>query len=109
MTAIRLQHLIGKQVWGLDGKPIGRIEEVVTESLDGKLLIKEYHLGTFGLLERLSAAEIGRSLPRVLGAARGDGLAVPWDQMDLTSLKRPTITSSIDDLRPPQRADPHQF
>ncbi|MVA37772.1 PRC-barrel domain containing protein [Agrobacterium vitis] len=109
MTEIRLQHLIGKQVYGLDGKPIGRIEEVVAESLDGKLLIKEYHLGTFGLLERLSAAEIGRSLLRVLGAARGDGLVIPWDQLDLRTPDKPRLACDADVLKAPEREAPTPF
>lgn len=33
MSELTLQHLIGKQVLGQNGKPIGRIEEVVAEKV----------------------------------------------------------------------------
>lgn len=107
MSELTLQHLIGKQVLGQNGKPIGRIEEVVAEKVGGELFVTEYHIGTFALLERLSAGEIGRSLLRFLGAGRGDGRAVPWDKLDLTSPEKPKLTCSADALRPPQRKAPH--
>jgi sporulation protein YlmC with PRC-barrel domain len=109
VTEIMLQHLIGKRVFDSDGKPVGRIEEVVAEASGTELLVKEYHVGAFALIERLSAGEIGRTILRLLGAVRGQGLAVPWDRMDLSSMKRPQITCRIEELRPPRSDVPHPF
>ncbi len=107
MSEIALQHLIGSKVFGPDGKPIGRIEEVVADRVGEDLLVREYHIGAFALLERFSAGEIGRSLLRFLGTGRGDGLAVPWDKLDLTSPETPKLLCSVDALRPPEREAPN--
>jgi len=107
MKEIMLQHLIGSQVFAPDGKTIGRIEEVVADKVGDDLLVREYHIGAFALLERFSAGEIGRSLLRFVGARRGEGLAVPWDNLDLTSPEKPKLLCSVDALRPPEREPPN--
>jgi sporulation protein YlmC with PRC-barrel domain len=109
MSEIFLQDLIGKRVYARDGAVIGRIEEVIAEPSGKDLLVKEYHLGTFALVERLSSGEIGRAILRFFGATRGDGLSVPWDEMDLSSRDRLRIKCSVDDLRPPSRSEPRRF
>ncbi|WP_313606761.1 PRC-barrel domain-containing protein [Rhizobium sp.] len=103
MSEIFLQHLIGKQVLDQQDWPIGRIEEVVAERAGNDVVVTEYHLGTFALVERLSAGEIGRSILRFFGAGRGDGLAVPWKDMDLSSPDHPRITCDASELRAPKR------
>ncbi|MBO9136491.1 PRC-barrel domain-containing protein [Rhizobium sp. B230/85] len=107
MSEFMLQDLIGRQVLDQNGNPIGHIEEVVAARVGNDLLVSEYHIGAFALLERLSSGEIGRSFLRFLGAGRGDGMAVPWDRLDLTSLDRPKLTCDVNELRPPQREAPN--
>jgi sporulation protein YlmC with PRC-barrel domain len=109
MTEILLQNLIGKRVYGQDGAVIGRIEEVVAKPSGKDLLVEEYHLGTFALLERLSSGEIGRAILRFFGATKGVGLAVPWDQLDLSSHDRLRIRCSVDELRPPVPGESETF
>lgn len=74
MTDVALQHLLGKNVVDRHGHSIGGIEEVVTETVDCDVLVKEYYVGSFALFERLSAGEIGRTILRFFGATRGEAM-----------------------------------
>jgi sporulation protein YlmC with PRC-barrel domain len=84
---LRLELLIGTPVLSLDGKSIGRIEEIIAGE---HAEIAEFHIGEDALLERLSA----------LGLFRGKkkGYRVRWDQLDWSIRKRPRLTCDVSDL-----------
>ncbi|WFU11690.1 PRC-barrel domain-containing protein (plasmid) [Rhizobium sp. CB3090] len=85
MREVHLELLLGKQVYDLNGQPIGRIEEVKVEERDSDVLVTEYHLGALGLLERLAATAIVHALLRPFGLEREHHVhIVPWHDLDLT-------------------------
>ena len=95
---IHAELLIGKQVSGVSGKPVGRIEEIQVELRKGECVVTEYHIGVYAFFERLSAWIIGRTMLRVFGASRG-GYRVPWNQLDLSDATRPKLKCAVSELR----------
>jgi sporulation protein YlmC with PRC-barrel domain len=86
---VRLELLIGRQVHAINGRPVGRVHEVLATPQDGAWLVREYHIGNAALLERLSAHVTGRG-PR--------GFRVPWDKLDLSDPEKPRLTCRMEDL-----------
>jgi hypothetical protein len=85
MKEIQLELLLGKQVYDLDGEAVGRVEEVRAEARGENCYVVEYHLGAYGLFERLSALAIGRAALTALGAAGPRSKkSVPWDELDIS-------------------------
>jgi hypothetical protein len=92
--------LLNRRVRALNGRVIGRIEEIKAEPFDGAWLVSEYLIGSFVLLERLAGHPLGRSVLRFFRLRRkDDGYRVRWDQMDLSDPMKPKLTCSVDDLR----------
>jgi hypothetical protein len=84
MKEIQLELLLGKQVYDLDGKAVGRVEEIRAEPRGEDYYVVEYHLGAYSFFERLSALPIGRAILTAIGAAGSNGKkAVPWDKLDI--------------------------
>jgi sporulation protein YlmC with PRC-barrel domain len=97
---INLELLIGKRVFGLNGKSIGHLEEVRAELLKGECLVTEYLVGAYAVMERLAALSIGRALLKLLGATKKhEGYKVPWDKLDLSDPKRPRLLCGVDELK----------
>jgi len=95
----RLELLLGRRVLDVEGKLVGRIEEVVAEYRDGEYLVREFHVGTFAVLERLGGGMLGNGLLRLIGGDRvHDGYVIPWKLMDLTDADHPRVTVAKDDL-----------
>ncbi len=86
---VRLELLIGAQVRGRNGRPVGRVEEVLATEDGGEWLVREFHIGGAALLERLSSQITGH---------RPRGFRVPWDKLDLSDPGRPRLTCPLDDL-----------
>ncbi|OWV92795.1 hypothetical protein ATY81_16730 [Rhizobium sp. R72] len=85
MTEIHLELLLGKQVYDQNDRPIGRLEDVKAEVQGSDVVVREYHLGSLGLVERLGASVIVRALLGPLGLRREVKMKiVPWHDMDLT-------------------------
>src|SRR5438067_9043768 len=89
-TELHLELLLGRQVLARNGKPIGRIEEIRATPRGRVLLIDDYLVGSYAVLERLSAWTIGRALLRTLGGGR-PGYRVPWDKLDVSDMERPRL------------------
>jgi hypothetical protein len=97
---IHVELLLGKRVRALNGRGIGRLEEVLAEEIRGQVFVKEFHVGTYAALERLAALGIGRAILRVFGVRQGaGGYRVPWDNLDLSDPKRPRLLCAVDELR----------
>ncbi len=88
---VRLELLIGRQVRALNGRPVGRVEEVLATPEGGDWTVREYHIGGAALLERVAARFAGR---------RPRGFRVPWDKLDLSDPTRPRLTCPLQELEP---------
>ncbi len=96
---LHAELLLGRRVFALNGRAIGRIEEISVVEQQGRVFITEYLVGAYALLERLSALSIGRAMLRSLGArVTRDGYRVGWDQMDLSNPDRPRLSCPVDQL-----------
>ena len=94
MSEVHVEQLVGRRVVDVDGRPIGRVEEVRAERDNGEWIVREYVLGANGLLERLAAERLVASF---FGpwARRRDRHTVPWDALDLSDPERPRLTRPL--------------
>jgi sporulation protein YlmC with PRC-barrel domain len=81
---VKLELLIGRKVVDANGKPAGRIEEIIAERDGDELVVTEYHLSAYGFLERLGI----RTLLR-LAVPKPE--RVPWERMDLSDPEKPRL------------------
>ena len=88
---IRLEELVGRKVFGPDGQPVGRLEEIVVRRRGSTATIAEYHVGRYGALEMLTFGVLGRALLTAFPFTRPTIYRVPWDEMDLSDLERPRL------------------
>ena len=91
IRTIRVQDLIGGHVVALNGRRIGRIEELRVEPGRGTFELVEVLIGTGGLLERLSVMRL-----RLMRRSRT--IVASWDQIDLSDPMHPKLTCVIDEL-----------
>jgi hypothetical protein len=103
VKTVRLDLLMGHRVRDVEGRVVGRLEEVRMERRGADWVAVEFHLGAGAALERYSASVFG--LPR--NAQRG--WAATWEQMDWTEPRTPRLRCRRDELRrftrpaPPRR------
>jgi sporulation protein YlmC with PRC-barrel domain len=96
---IHVELLIGKRVSALNGRSIGRLEEIRAEEIRGQYYVKEFLVGSYAGLERLAALTIGRAILRVFGVEKKNGgYRVPWDKLDLSDPKRPRLVCTVNEL-----------
>ena len=97
---VRLELLIGKKVFGLNGHSVGRLEEVRAELNNrGDCFVSEFLLGSYGMFERLSVWRIARVILRTLHM-RQQGYRVHWEQLDLSNPQRPQLKCEVEELAP---------
>jgi hypothetical protein len=110
MSEINLELLLGKQVFDLDNRPIGRLQEIKAEAKEQEYVVVEYHLGAYGLLERLSATMIGRAVLGLFGVSKQiSDRVVSWDKLDVTDPDHLKLRCTIEQLEAEQsspRQDP---
>ncbi|HEX3282831.1 MAG TPA: hypothetical protein VHR36_16460 [Pyrinomonadaceae bacterium] len=97
---IQLELLLGKRVYALNGRSIGRLEEVCVELKEGIATVNEFEVGTYAVLERLSAWAIGRAVLGLFGSLIKSGYSVKWNQLDLSDPERPKLNCSVTELAP---------
>jgi hypothetical protein len=100
---IRLSDVIGRVVRDIDGRSIGRLEEMRAEielhDSGNDYVVVEYHVGAYGALEALAGASFARHLLRGIGPILGyRQRRVPWEVMDLSDPPRPRIRCRASDL-----------
>jgi sporulation protein YlmC with PRC-barrel domain len=101
---INVELLLNRRVFALNGRNIGRIEEVRVETRRGECLVTEYLVGVFALFERFAAYSIGRAILRTMRLShREKGYRVAWDQLDLSNLERLRLRCAVEKLRPIER------
>jgi len=97
---VHLELLLGKQVYALNGKAIGRLEEVRAELHQGMAAVQTFEVGTYAILERLSAWEIGRAILGLFGSLIKSGYTVNWNQIDFSDPDHPKLTCPVSELSP---------
>ena len=96
----KVHLLLGTKVHDVDGRKVGRIEEIRVERQGNALLVESYLIGVSALVDRLSARTLVRPIKRFLGARHVYSVyEVPWQDMDLTDPKRPVLRIATRDLR----------
>ncbi len=96
---LHVEELLSRRVYGVDGGAVGRLEEIRVETRRDGTFVTEYLVGAFAMLERLAAWSIGRSVLRVLHRRRA-GYRVPWDKLELSDPRRPTLRCPVPELKP---------
>jgi sporulation protein YlmC with PRC-barrel domain len=97
---IKIELLLGRRVFALNGRAIGRVEDVQAELRKGRCFVTEFHVGSYALVERLAASYIGRAVQRAFGARKTSGYRVAWDQLDLSDPNRPRLLCEASALKP---------
>src|ERR1044072_4082140 len=97
-SELNVEMLLSRRVYALNGRNIGRIEEVRAEWRGSECVVTEYLVGVYAVFERLSGWRIGRAVLRLLPAKRGAGYRVPWNQLDLADPERPRLRCSVEEL-----------
>ena len=86
---LRLDRLLGREVYGPNNRRVGRIEEFRAQRHGTGCVVTEYVIGVAGLFERLGVGA------KLLVGRTGGGYVARWDQIDLTDPSRPRLTCPI--------------
>jgi sporulation protein YlmC with PRC-barrel domain len=98
---LHFELLLNRRVFAMNGRAIGRLEEVRAEPRGSGLFVTEYLVGSYALFERLASAAIGRSILHTLRLAKkGNGYRVAWQQLDLSDPLRPVLRCAVGELAP---------
>lgn len=97
---LNAELLIGRRVYALNGRAIGRLQEIELETRGGRCYVAAYLVGVYGVFERLAASDIGRTVLRTLGGNRKGGYRVPWQSLDLSNPQKPRLRCTVGDLEP---------
>jgi sporulation protein YlmC with PRC-barrel domain len=85
---VRIQDLIGRPVLALNGKTIGRLEEIHVEASGPNYDVTHYYVGAGALRDRFGV----HAFP---GAHE---LIVRWDQLEFDDDNAMRLTCSVDEL-----------
>jgi hypothetical protein len=93
-ATVRLDQLVGREVYTANHRRLGRLHEFRAERRGNEWVITDYVIGPAGLIERL-----GLGVRLVLGLERPGGYVARWDQLDVSNPDSPTLTCPVGDLR----------
>ena len=99
-----VEHLLGRQVRDIDGRVVGRLEELRVEVVDGEYVVTEYHVGPAALLERVGRFITQLPFFRYIPFAH-KGYRVPWTQFNLSDPRHPRVMARRSELTPIQISD----
>ena len=97
---VNLELLLGKRVYAINGKSVGRLEEACAELTPEECRVTEFRIGKYAMFERLSAWEIARAILGLFGPMIKSGYRVPWDKIDLSNPERLRLSCSVTELPP---------
>jgi sporulation protein YlmC with PRC-barrel domain len=96
---IHAEHLLGRMVYDIDNRRVGRIEEIEAEERRDGYYVTSFLLGEKGMLKRMSIWGIGPLLFRLLaGQAKQKAGSIPWERIDISNPKRPRLRCRKSDL-----------
>jgi sporulation protein YlmC with PRC-barrel domain len=97
---IHIELLLGTTVRDINGKNVGRIEELHVERDESTCRVDAYLVGASAVIERLSAWTLVRPISRLLHSRRLLTIyEVPWQDMDLSDPQHPRLRTAKQDLR----------
>ena len=96
---VRLDRLVGREVYTANHRRLGRLEEFRAERRGTSWIITEYLIGAAGLMARL-----GLGVRLILRSKRASGYIARLDQLDLSNPDRPTLRCSVESLQRPRPA-----
>jgi hypothetical protein len=97
---IHAELLLGRRVRALNGRVIGRLEEIRVKQGSRDAFVEEFLTGSYGMVERLAGITIGRAILRVFGARRKDAsYRIPWEKLDLSDPNNPKLLCEVSELR----------
>jgi len=98
---IHVERMIGKKVFALNGRSVGRLQEIRASVDRNQCYVKEFVVGSYGMFERLSAMSIARAIfARFHSDSRSHGYLVPWKDLDLSDPNRPRLRCEVNELIP---------
>jgi sporulation protein YlmC with PRC-barrel domain len=98
---IQIELLLGRQVLALNGRAIGRLEEIKVELRKGRCFVTEFHVGRYAMLDRLAALHIVRSMLNLVRLPKkAGGYRIAWNQLDLSVPTHPRLLCEINELQP---------
>lgn len=96
---IHVERLLGKRVLALNGRSIGRLEEIRTHSVKDQCYVTEFLVGSYAMFERLSAVGVGRAVLKLFKWDKdSQGYRVPWEQLDLSNPDQPRLRCKVTEL-----------
>lgn len=94
----RVEELLGRKVCDVDGRKVGRIEELIAEQQGTELVVVEVHVGPGALLERVidlaTIIPFSGALRRQLRHLR----RIPWELLDLSDPEHPVTRVRREEL-----------
>jgi sporulation protein YlmC with PRC-barrel domain len=97
---IHAELLIGRRVRAMNGRVIGRVEEIRVKQESRGGFVEEFLTGSYGMLERLAGISIGRAILKTVGARRkNSSYRIPWDKLDLSDPNTPRLLCAVSELR----------
>lgn len=82
---IHVELLLGRLVRDINGRKVGRLEEVRAERVGGQLCVVEYLTGGLGAAHRIGLSSLPFAALGLLGLpSGGGGYHIPWKEMDLS-------------------------
>ena len=95
---IPLHHLVGRTVRDADGCVIGRIQELSVEielhEHGNEYVVREFHVGAFGVLEALMGSRLAQQLASVLRLGHPGRFTIPWELMNVDDPDHPRVSVS---------------
>jgi|KBSMisStandDraft_5_1062788.scaffolds.fasta_scaffold566228_2 hypothetical protein len=91
---LRLDALVGREVWTLEGRRFGRVGECHARHDGEHWIVEEWVIGPAGFLERL-----GVHARLLVGASPGQGHVARWDQLDVRDTTRVRLTCPVKELQ----------
>ncbi|OUC13951.1 MAG: hypothetical protein B0A82_14270 [Alkalinema sp. CACIAM 70d] len=97
---IHLELLLGNLVIDVEGKEVGRIEEVLAAQQGDEWVITDFLVGWAAIAERLSVQHFfTKAFTFFHESADRPTYRIPWHQLDLSDPLRPCLTCTVQELK----------
>ena len=98
---IHIERLLGRRVFVLNGRSIGRLEEIRAGVIKNQCYVNEFLVGSYAMFESLAALRIVRAMLTLFNRRKDShGYRVRWDQLDLSNPEQPRLRCNVSDLAP---------